>query len=106
MGGALGTERSQKALASAYAQQRARSDSPLIYLRDRPDSAAFYSRGKAQRVDDVAAFEARLSEQPGALFAIRARDLAALPDADTRRLEVLGSFGDFRLLGERPLAPR
>jgi len=98
--GAAGSEHSQKALTRAYALQRAQADTPLVYFRDRPDSAEFYSGGKAQRVTDIAAFEARLATASHDLFAMRARDFDALPDADRQRLQLIDTFGDYRLLRE------
>jgi 4-amino-4-deoxy-L-arabinose transferase-like glycosyltransferase len=100
--GALDAERSQKALVHAYAMQRSTPESPLIYFRDRPDSAAFYALGTAQRALDAAALHARVDAPAGAFFAIRDRDLAQLPPADRAQLEEIGAYGDFRLLRNAP----
>jgi len=102
MHGRLETERSQKALVHAYAMQRSSPGSPLVYFRDRPDSAAFYALGTAQKALDAAALRARVESPTGDFFAIRDRDLAALPPADRARLKEAGSYGDFRLLRKAP----
>ncbi len=96
--GTLETQRSQKALVRAYAMQRPGPASPLIYFRDRPDSAQFYALGAAQRARDAAALHAQVQAPTKDFFAIRDRDLDSLPAADRARLEDIGSYGDFRLL--------
>ncbi len=100
--GKLETERSQKALVSAYALQRPSPESRLIYFRDRPDSAAFYSLGKAQRAPDSAALHTYLDGSTTDFFAIRDRDLAALPPSERARLDDVRSYGEFRLLHTAP----
>jgi len=100
--GRLEAERSQKALVHAYAAQRSSPGSPLVYFRDRPDSAQFYALGTAQRAPDAAALHARVDAPAGAFFAIRDRDLASLPPDDRPRLEEIGSYGAFHLLHKPP----
>jgi 4-amino-4-deoxy-L-arabinose transferase-like glycosyltransferase len=96
--GTLETERSQKALVHAYALQRKGAESRLIYVRDRPDSAEFYSLGRAQKMPDPAALHAYLGRGTTDFFAIRDPDLAAMAPADRARLDLLGSYGHFLLL--------
>jgi hypothetical protein len=98
--GRLETERSQKALVRAYALQRPSPESRLIYFRDRPDSAQFYSLGRAQTARDAVALNANLDGATTDFFAIRDRDLAALPPLERARLDEVGSYGDYRLLRE------
>jgi hypothetical protein len=97
--GAAGSEHSQKALTSAYALQRAQRTHPLSISGIGPIRPSS-TRGKAQRVTDIAAFEARLARHRHDLFAIARRDFDALPDADRQRLQLIDTFGDYRLLRE------
>ena len=98
--GSLETERSQKALVRAYALQRPSPESRLIYFRDRPDSAEFYSLGKAQKARDAAALHSDLDGATTDFVAIRDSDLGALPPVERARLDEVGSYGDYRLLRE------
>jgi 4-amino-4-deoxy-L-arabinose transferase-like glycosyltransferase len=95
-------ERSQKALVHAYEAARPGPASRLVYFPQRPHSAEFYSRGKAQKAPDVAALASYLEDAAPDFFAIRTQDVATLPDADRARLVEVARYGDFRLLREAP----
>ena len=95
--------RSAKALVAAYEQRRVASE-PLIYVGPRPFSAAFYSGGRARRVDSVAQLAGQLPPE-GAYVALRgeqAVDLKALPSL---RIDTIGRFGRHDLLRLAPAAP-
>jgi 4-amino-4-deoxy-L-arabinose transferase-like glycosyltransferase len=93
---------SHKALVRAWAAERANSGERLVYLGRPPPSAEFYSRGKAMRVPDAATLASLLDEPAADFIALRADDLARLPDATRSRLVSLGVFGNYRLLHESP----
>jgi 4-amino-4-deoxy-L-arabinose transferase-like glycosyltransferase len=100
--GRLEVERSHKALVRDYVAARAGTAARLVYFPQRPHSAEFYSRGKAQKAPDAPALRAFLDDSAPDFFAIRASDLDGLPDGDRQRLEVIGAYGDYRLLREAP----
>jgi 4-amino-4-deoxy-L-arabinose transferase-like glycosyltransferase len=100
MHGRLELERSQKALIRAFVEQNAGPASRLVYYRDRPHSAEFYSRGNALRASDAAALHAFLDDAPLDFFVVRREDVARLPAADRARLSEVGTFGEYRLLRE------
>lgn len=98
--GTLETERAQKALVRDFEQWRSGPQPRLIYFPQRPHSAEFYSRGKALKAQDVATLRPFLDDATPDFFAIRERDLAALPEADRARLQTIGTYGEYRLLRE------
>ena len=98
--GKLESERSQKALVRGYESLRPGVDSKLVYYLERPDSAQFYTQGRSLKVLDWAAFHARLDDAPHDIFAIRDREMGGMPPGDRTRLEVIGSYGEYRLLRE------
>ncbi|MEO8306086.1 MAG: glycosyltransferase family 39 protein [Betaproteobacteria bacterium] len=100
--GQLETERSQKALVRDYLEGRPGAGSRLVYFPQRPHSAEFYSRGKAQRAPDREALHAYLDDSTPDYFAIRDSDFKALPGADRERLEAIGAYGEYRLLRGTP----
>lgn len=90
----------EKYLVQAYKHRRTGS-APLVYVGERPFSAAFYSGGDAGRVDSLET----LAQQTGAgaIFVAASRD----SEADQRLrgdTERIGVFGDFALY-RRAAAP-
>jgi len=96
------TDLSHKALVRTYEAQRAHAGERLIYLGRQPQSAVFYSRGKALLLRDARELEPYLSDLPEDFIVIRRRDLEKLPAAARARLTPLGEFGKYRLLREGP----
>ena len=94
------TQFSNRALVRAYESNRTDAAQRLIYVRTKPDSAVFYSRGKAVLVHDVAALQPVFADGPADFFALRKDDLAALPPTARGRLLQVGEFGHYRLLQE------
>jgi len=95
-------ELSHKALVQTWTGKRANNGERLVYVGRPPPSAEFYSRGKAMTVPDAATLAPLLDDPAADFIAIRAGDLARLPDATRSLLVPLGEFGDFRLLHESP----
>ena len=95
---------SHQALVETWSSMRANSGERLIYVGRPPPSADFYSRGKATRVPDAATLAPLLAEPAADFIAIRAADLARLPDAIRSQLVPLGEFGDYQLLRESAAA--
>ena len=91
---------SHKALVATWAAQRANVGERLVYVGRPPPSADFYSAGKAMKVPDTATLAPLLDDPAADFFALRAADLARLPEAARSRLVPLGEFGDYRLLHE------
>lgn len=91
---------SHKALVETWTAQRANKGERLVYVGRPPPSADFYSRGKAMRVPDLATLAPLLDDPAADFIALRAEDLARLPDAALRGLVPLGEFGKYRLLHE------
>lgn len=100
--GRFETERSHKALVRGYIDGRPGAGSRLVYFPQRPHSAEFYSRGTAQRAPDQDALHAYLDDSAPDYFAIRESDLKALPPTERQRLEIVGAYGEYRLLREAP----
>ena len=90
---------SHKGLVERYEALRAGGDGRLIYVGQRPASAEFYARGRAMRVDSVAALSPYLDDGVVDFVVLRANDLAASA-ALRARLAPVGDFGDYRLLRE------
>ncbi len=84
-----------KTLIEDY-RSRQTGDVPLIYLRHRPFSAAFYSRGQAQIERTPEALIKRL-EAGQAYVAIRSTDLPYVPEALLDNLNRLSEHGYFTL---------
>jgi 4-amino-4-deoxy-L-arabinose transferase-like glycosyltransferase len=76
---------SQREIVSAYRAVSTR-DASLVYFRQRPYSAAFYSQGRARQAEDVQALREHLERSPGAYVATEARALALLPEDLRARL--------------------
>lgn len=85
---------SQKALLAAYQQDQAAQPPPLVYYRQRPYSAEFYSRGRAQRIDDLATLEAHLA-QPSLQYVATASDtFRGMPEHLRQHLQQVMTAGD------------
>lgn len=69
---------SQQDIVAAYRQSSAK-DGALVYFRQRPSSAEFYSQGKAVRVDDAEAMRAYLARLPRSYVATEVDALDLLP---------------------------
>lgn len=88
--------RSQKSLVADYAS-RSLDDEALIYLRLRPYSATFYSRGKADLARDVTQLTAKLAQKP-AFVAVKIIDLPNLTPELRQKLELLAHHGAYELM--------
>ena len=88
--------RSQKSLVADYAS-RSLGDEALIYLRLRPYSATFYSRGKAERARDVTQLTAKLAQKP-AFVAVKIIDLPNLTPELRQKLKLLAHHGAYELM--------
>ena len=84
-----------KTLIEDY-QSQMPGDRPLIYLGQRPFSAAFYSRGHAQLEKTPEALVQRLNTTP-AYVAIRSSYLTYMPPALLENLDRLSVHGHFTL---------
>ena len=93
---------SQHDIVAAYRQSSGRGES-LVYFRQRPYSADFYSQGKASRVADIAALRGHLAIRPDAFVATETDSLALLPgDLRAELYEVATSrSGKYVLLRHR-----
>ena len=87
--------RSAKALVAVYEARRTGSE-PLIFLRRRPFSGAFYSGGKAEIATDERQLALRLENAP-AFVAIPREALPGLPAELARKLVPVIDKGAFRL---------
>ncbi len=94
------TDLSHKALVRTYEAQRAHAGERLIYLGKEPQSAVFYSRGKALVLHDARELEPYLFDRPEDFIVLRRDDLEKLPAEARARLTPLGDFGKYRLLRE------
>ncbi|MEP6943751.1 MAG: glycosyltransferase family 39 protein [Betaproteobacteria bacterium] len=97
----LENELSHKGLVREFQRQREGEPAELLYVRQQPASAAFYTRGMAKRLADEGALVPRAGDTPLFFVAIRERDLAALPANVRVGLEPAGDFGEYRLLRHR-----
>jgi len=96
--------RTQKAVVEKYFQARGDSGERLLYLRENPFSAQFYSRGKSKELSNVEDFQNFL-ERPGQdFFVCPKRNWADLPDAVKDRLQFIGIYNGFMLLRRTPQA--
>ena len=88
--------RSQKFLIVDYASRRTGGEA-LIYLRLRPYSATFYSRGKADLARDVTQLTAKLAQKP-AFVAVKDFDLPKLTPELRQKLKLLAHHGAYELM--------
>ena len=98
--GSWGEQGSARDLVADYDAHR-EDGQPLVFLRPRPDSAAFYSRGQAEQVCCADELLARLAHET--LFVVIAdahRD--RLPDTLVSRLQSVSHRGHYELLRGGP----
>lgn len=99
--GVLQFNNSAAPVVRAYAA-RARAAEPLLFFGDYPYSAAFYSRGRAERITDAATLTRRLKTIGPAYIALAPARLRELP-ADLRAtLRDIGAYGRYRLYIHAP----
>ena len=84
-----------KRLVQHYAALNSR-DRALIFYPERPYSAAFYSRGQAERVSQPAELFTRMAKQP-AFLAVKTTAVATLPAELHPQLQWLARHGDYTL---------
>jgi 4-amino-4-deoxy-L-arabinose transferase-like glycosyltransferase len=96
------TERSHAALVRDFEASRNSSESHLVYFRQRPQSAEFYTRGKALEAATSEALQPYFDNAVTDYFAIRLADYPALPADDRAKLDLVGTYGEYRLLRDRP----
>lgn len=98
---------SQQDIVAAYDQASAK-DGALVYFRQRPHSAEFYSRGKAARVDDADAMRAYLARLPNSYVATEVNALDLLPQDLRAQLDevAVSRTGKYVLLRHHGGAPR
>ncbi len=101
---------SQKPMLAAYQQDWATRAPSLIYYRQRPFSAEFYSRGRAERVDSLSVLQTRLAAPETHYVATTAVAFHELPLRLQGQLDVLVTSKDGRYVllrhdpGTRPHA--
>lgn len=71
-------------------------DEPLVFVKPRPYSAAFYSRGLAAEVTDIGALDGRIGTER-LWLAFRKGHKATLPDDLLVKLRHEGRYGDYDL---------
>jgi len=97
--GLVPDEISQKAMISEYRHQRDSPSDRLVYVDGRPDSAAFYSGGKALEISSAEALAFLSDETRRDCFVIH--NLDALPPGFLDRVEEIVVFGRYHLLMEK-----
>lgn len=88
----------------AHHAQMAPANEALTFYPARPYSAAFYSRGHALEVTQLATLRGRLSAPSGA-FAMKPSDWQTLPDDLRAQLQPLAQHGEFLLLRAHTPSP-
>lgn len=79
-------------------QAHAQEGEPLLFLGKRPDSIAFYSRGKAELVDGGGeALTLRLAETGTAYVVMTPERMSKLPTDLRLKLRDLGTYGRYKL---------
>lgn len=96
---------SQKPMLLAYQQDWAAQAPSLIYYRQRPFSAEFYSHGRAERIDALPALEARLAAPSAHYVVTTVQALRTLPEPLRRQLQRLVTSRDGRYVLLRQAAP-
>jgi len=76
----------------------------LIFYPQRPNSAAFYSGGRALQIRQPDALEKRLTETP-AYLAVKSKDLAQMPVMAQVQLQLVVESGEFSLFMANPRQP-
>jgi len=95
----IGAENSAEALIADYQLRQAEGER-LLFLGQRPYSAAFYSDGKAEEVRDISELLSRIRREPF-FIAVDADDVANLPAALQERLTLVRHRGDYQLFHVR-----
>jgi hypothetical protein len=98
--------RSMKALVAEY--RAVSSGEPLVFFRQVPYSASFYSAGAAELAAEAADLETRLAIGP-AFVVLRSRHRSRVPDMLAERLRLVRNMDEYALLyagGEAPQASR
>jgi len=101
-------ERSQMRLIAAYHDRRGPNQEKghLIYLFSRPFSAEFYSEGKALLARNFNEAEKCLNDQTIDYLAVRSKDMARLPEALSRRFNIVFRAPKYYLLIENVASAR
>jgi 4-amino-4-deoxy-L-arabinose transferase-like glycosyltransferase len=97
----LAHDRSHRDLVRQVESLRTGSDQRLVYLREVTHSAEFYARGRTVTGANVDELRRYLADAPRDFYALKARDLEALPPALRDRLDEIGQYGPYRLLREK-----
>ncbi|MFG6489987.1 ArnT family glycosyltransferase [Roseateles sp. BYS78W] len=98
-------QRSARHLVQAYLAE-AKAGEPLLYLAQRPYSAAFYSQGRALQIPGLAALPAALGQQAGYVALESKLDMTQdLQDIGLQLEHRVCCFGDEQLLRVRAKAP-
>ena len=97
---------SQKEIVLAY-RQSSEKDASLIYFKQRPYSAEFYSQGSALKIDDVGQLRHYLAGRTPAYVAIQQAALAQLPGDLRAGLTTVATsrIGKYVLLRHEPGVP-
>lgn len=82
-------------LIAHYAELNTRG-SALVFYPERPYSAAFYSRGRAEQIAQASALRSRLAGQP-TFLAIKTSAMDTLPPEVRARLQWQAQHGDYTL---------
>jgi len=93
---ALDIGKSAAGVVRAYAARK-RAAEPLLFFGDYPYSAAFYSRGRAERIADAATLSRRLAEVGPAYVVLARSRLRELPADLQQKLRDLGAYGSYCL---------
>ena len=96
------TALSHEALVRTFEAQRAHAGERLFYFEQAPQSAMFYSRGKALVLRKLSDLDPYLADTHADFFVMHGHDLEALPAEVRARLVPLGDFGEYHLLREAP----
>jgi 4-amino-4-deoxy-L-arabinose transferase-like glycosyltransferase len=102
--GGWGERTSTQALIAAYDARRAAGE-PLVFLRRRPLSGAFYSNGRAEEAGTLEALHARLARGP-AFVAVKEKHADRVPAGFRAGLQSVLHVGDYELLYARRAAAR
>ena len=96
---------SQKRLVASYREHRPNANSHLIYLRNRPYSAEFYSSGEALKASAISDCQPFLKNGMRDFFAIEKKLFPTLPEDFRQRLTPVGEYDKFLLLTENSDSP-
>lgn len=91
-----GDVKTTKALVQEYQAQR-KADEALLFLGSRPQSASFYSAGKAELIADEQALALKLNQEAAFVAIGINTPLATLPNALQSKLQLVATHGAYRL---------